>query len=315
MSKSSSHVTAFKEDYVKPTNLLDFPLNSLSRKYPDILIYTHGSCNGLILMRTRIKGENINLCLWNPSTKQFKIIELDSEELKYGPADNQDFTKKNKPVVTYGLSYNCDTNDYKIVKAIVVDGYEYYHMSAKDRWFCYGTEVQVYTLGSDSWKLLPNIVPYEIVPYSTHAFVNGALHWLATPCPYSTIRQSMLIVSFDIGGENFREILLGPLTYKLKCSSSSVFVHQKPAEVSQVYRISGRQYGIETYVESLASISGGTYAGEPTDLQKQAVSFYLVVLLRASVSQYVFTLLHLDYGFDAGQLCLNNYSSCLDVFY
>ncbi|RZC49147.1 hypothetical protein C5167_017572 [Papaver somniferum] len=259
------------------------------------------------------------------STKQFKILELDSEEFKYGPADNQDFTKKKKPVVTYGLGHNCDTNDYKIVKATAVDG-------------------------SDSWKPLPNIVPYEIVPYSTHAFVNGALHWLATPCPNSTVRQSMLIVSFDIGGENFREIPLGPLTDELNCSSSSVFVwimkdhkvsdswtklfiaqlpvvatkelcsmtfqwelkngkvlfkarsnydsdtyfvvydpsvHQKPAGVSEVYRISGRQYSIETYVESLVSISGGTYAGEPTDLQKQAVREYLQHKKRTVLSKYL----------------------------
>ncbi|XP_026395957.1 F-box protein CPR1-like [Papaver somniferum] len=201
-------------DCVSVKNHQDF--NMLNRKssqrvkYPNMWIDTHGSCNGLILMRGRLRNrwdmQDINLCLWNPTTKEFKDIEFDSE-VKYGPAYSQDLTVT-LTKVTYGLGYNCDTDDYKIVKVSAVYGFD--SSRTYNRRPCYGSEVQVYALGSDSWKTLPNIVPYDIVYSCTRAFVNGVLYWIATPCPCLIIQKCNLILSFDIKSENFREVPLTP---------------------------------------------------------------------------------------------------------
>ncbi|XP_026395955.1 F-box protein At3g07870-like [Papaver somniferum] len=200
----SSSLTALQDDCFESINLLDFPLKSQLVKDPDILFDIHGSCNGLILMRSRTRRSrprDINLCLWNPTTKEIKEIELDSE-VKYGPACSQVLQVKQSKV-TYGLGYDCETDDYKIVKANAFYDYD----SNAQGVYC-GSEVQVYTLGSDSWKTLPNIVPYKIVDSSTRASVNGALYWIATRCHSDTVQKSNLILSFDIKGENFREVPL-----------------------------------------------------------------------------------------------------------
>ncbi|XP_026397149.1 F-box protein CPR1-like [Papaver somniferum] len=166
-------------------------IKSLTRNYPQQRTFTHGSCNGLILMENcTAKGSHINLCVWNPTTKVYKEIgkkfKKDSTPVKYG----------------YGLGYNCDTDDYKIVRANLVYGDD----TNNNGWICTGSRVQVYTLRSGLWKELPNIFPYNIYSYQD-AFVNGALHWIALPCPGSAVElSSSLIVSFHIKGENFGEV-------------------------------------------------------------------------------------------------------------
>ncbi|XP_026381845.1 F-box/kelch-repeat protein At3g06240-like [Papaver somniferum] len=201
--KPSSSLTTFEDDSFEPMNVIDLPFKSQLVRNPNLWIHTHGSCNGLILMKRYIVGvgyaQDINPILWNPTTKEFKEIVID-KDVDYGQQYDPSTIKPN-----YGLGYNCDTNDYKIVKVELV-------YSSHNLLVCVGSGVQVYSLGSNSWKTLPGTVPYEILHHDNE-FVNGALHWIANTCPVSTTGPlSILIVSFDIRGEIFREV---PLTVQV----------------------------------------------------------------------------------------------------
>ncbi|XP_026397457.1 F-box protein At4g22390-like [Papaver somniferum] len=141
-----------------------------------------------------------SLCLCNPSTKEFKEISILS--VKYGPAYDKKLIRK-EAAVTYGLGYNSNTDDYKIVKVYPVFAITPYPVY-------YGSEVQVYALGLHSWKILPDIVPYKLdADYCKAATViNGTPHWIASRDPSSSdfSGYSKCIVSFDVGGDNFREV-------------------------------------------------------------------------------------------------------------
>ncbi|XP_026396748.1 F-box protein At4g22390-like [Papaver somniferum] len=185
---------------------MDSPFKSQLVKYPYLGIETRGSYNGLILlsilkdMHASVADLEESLCLCNPSTKEFKEISI--LNVKHGPAYNMKLIRK-KAAVIYGLGHNCNTDNYKIVKVVPVSAMTPLPV-------CYGSEVQVYTLGLDSWKTLPDIIPYKLDAgyHKAATVINGAPQWIACRDPVNSdfSGNSKCIVSFDSGGDNFREV-------------------------------------------------------------------------------------------------------------
>ncbi|XP_026377603.1 F-box protein CPR1-like [Papaver somniferum] len=134
------------------------------------------SCKGIVCIRYAgsLGYRGSLLSLWNPATREYKIIP--------------------KPPSTFGfgaLGYDCNTNDYKLVVVDNLDGDGY------------SSKVQVYSLASNSWKSNPSI-PYTF-PHghgqASGVLFNGFLHWLALD------RNSCrVIVSLDVRDESFRKL-------------------------------------------------------------------------------------------------------------
>ncbi|OVA20841.1 F-box domain [Macleaya cordata] len=169
---------------------IDYPFKS--QEYP---VEIFGSCNGLLCINP--PGPGCNICLWNPSTKEYKEI----------PSPHDQFDINNFLGYAYGFGYDCNIDDYKLVRVICLYGAS---SDDDDEEVFYGCEVQVYTLGSNSWKHIPFIYPHELF-VSPGVLVNGALHWRATLCKGGS-KATDVLASFDIGDERFEEISL-PLVH------------------------------------------------------------------------------------------------------
>ncbi|XP_026390904.1 F-box protein At3g07870-like [Papaver somniferum] len=70
------------------------------------------------------------------------------------------------------------------------------------------SRVEIYTLGSDSWKTSMSCIPYKLSGEEPGVFVNGALHWLANTFTSNNNYKPRVIVSFDLEEEIFKEIPL-----------------------------------------------------------------------------------------------------------
>ncbi|KAL5724177.1 hypothetical protein ACHQM5_007469 [Ranunculus cassubicifolius] len=162
------------------------PHKSLELDYPyktnDGGVEILGSCNGLLCIST----QDDVICLWNPSTQEFKKLPETPIEF-LGDA----FCCRN---VLYGFGYDHTIDDYKVVRVV-----NYYGDGDE-----IDSEVKVYTLGSNSWRMVKG-VPYHI-PYKRiyGVLVNGVLHWAATRLPESDL--SKVIAAFDIVEEVFKEV-------------------------------------------------------------------------------------------------------------
>ncbi|OVA03346.1 F-box domain [Macleaya cordata] len=169
----------FPEDRYGEVDETSYPLIS-SDNGVEIL----GSCNGILCFTTH---DNDVIFLWNPSTKEHKKLQ--------GAGYSEYFRCSIR--VPYGFGYGCKIDDYKLVSI-------FYN-------FRFGSEVEVYTLGSNSWKKLKNI-PYIVSSDLNRpgVLVNECLHWIASPNnglkKNRGSKDSKVIVSFDINDEIFLEV-------------------------------------------------------------------------------------------------------------
>ncbi|XP_026384826.1 F-box protein CPR1-like [Papaver somniferum] len=155
----------------------------------------------------RHAGED--LVLWNPSTKESKKLSepvVTDSFWRYGKSQNNGL----------GLGYKSIIDDFKIIRIDVFYDYP----------ICHGCKVNVYTLRSNSWKELPNIIPYDVClprPYRTKpALVNGYLHWVGTPVDgQGTRTDSKVILSFNLENDVCSEV---PVTQQLR---KSLFQNRK----------------------------------------------------------------------------------------
>ncbi|OVA20849.1 F-box domain [Macleaya cordata] len=165
---------------------IDYPFKS-----PNHFVRIEASCNGLLCINISWDDSFCFICLWNPSTKEYKKIptppiKYPSHLLPHHIEMLRLYNLIHHPF-TYGFGYDCNIEDKKLVRIVDLRSS--------------GSEFRVYTLGSNSWRLIPN------VPYSSFyqgrpgVLVNGALHWTATHC-----NESKSVVSFDIGDERFQGV-------------------------------------------------------------------------------------------------------------
>ncbi|XP_026429171.1 F-box/kelch-repeat protein At3g06240-like [Papaver somniferum] len=136
-----------------------------------------GSCNGVIC----ICVSNYRFCLWNPSTCEHKLalcgrVLAGEGELR----------------VRYGFGYDCHLDDYILLRIVA-------NLTSRDY-----SQVEVYTLGSDSWKIIESINQYYFLSSNWSVWLlNGAFHWPGSIKSTS----SKVIVSFNISNQRFVDFL------------------------------------------------------------------------------------------------------------
>ncbi|KAI3866540.1 hypothetical protein MKW92_019267 [Papaver armeniacum] len=151
-----------------------------------------GYCHGLVCVRARMFMDPV--FLWNPCTREYKKLPLlrnieSSNDISY---------------IKYGFGYDFKMEDYKVISFV---GY-------KDERGC---EVQMYTLGSNSWRIMDHI-PYDLscnncvcrqvlVNGSHQLTFNGAIHWIARMDSVGA-HASKVVISFNFEKEILKEIPL-----------------------------------------------------------------------------------------------------------
>ncbi|KAH6804189.1 hypothetical protein C2S51_032436 [Perilla frutescens var. frutescens] len=142
-------------DPVYPTTDENLPFDQVKFDCPfaesDDLIWLVGSCHGLVCVSL---SPNI-IVLWNPITRKSNLIPDSGTDLDldyYG--------------ITYGFGYDELHNDYKVVE----------FFSAECETGVYVTQVKVYSVRTNSWKIVSNW-PGGDTFGGSGKFLNGAVHW------------------------------------------------------------------------------------------------------------------------------------------
>ena len=140
------------------------------------------SCDGLLCFAI-----NRQLALlWNPSIRKLKRLP----SLEFSPREHG--------YTTYAFGYDPFIDNYKVVfVSCYYFEYEGIHMKGCK------TQVNIYTLGTHSWrrtKDFPSMIPYD----ESGIIVSGTVNWLA----YSRVpgKLSRAIFSLDLGKECYEEI-------------------------------------------------------------------------------------------------------------
>ncbi|KAM7503207.1 hypothetical protein LguiB_002111 [Lonicera macranthoides] len=167
---------------------LEFPFKTRSRHNFRVV----GSCNGLLCLSDDLGVYAFGIILWNPSIRRFVTL----------PTPRVTKRTHGSYSLVLGFGFDCKSNDYKVVRIAYVKG--------RNGCELIPPEVEVYSLSSGSWRsFVAGAPPYGIYYGYTgsNAFLNGTLHWIGyDPCKKGS--NGCLIVSFDMGDEVFREVML-----------------------------------------------------------------------------------------------------------
>ncbi|KAK1396234.1 F-box protein CPR30 [Heracleum sosnowskyi] len=150
-----------------------------------------GICNGLVCLSDDLFGDTERVIVWNPSIR--KSVDL---EMPVRPKYPHMF------VLGFGV---CPVmNDYKVVRVVYVKD-----VNDPSFNFTVPPEVQVYSLSTGYWRDVNAGAPscYMVEYTWSQVFVFGSVHWVA----FRKLGDSgsrNLIVSFHMGDEVFREVVL-----------------------------------------------------------------------------------------------------------
>ncbi|KAK8498691.1 hypothetical protein V6N12_000993 [Hibiscus sabdariffa] len=136
----------------------------------------YGPCNGIFCVESKD-----NLALWNPSTRQFRILPQSS--VQRPPADFTRFFR-------VGFGYDSQTYDYKVLR-FVSNMHENEYGAYSDE----TEQVDLYSLKCNSWKEIssPRVTAWGRAWQDNH--VNGICYW---PAYGSNSAGFCCILSFDM---------------------------------------------------------------------------------------------------------------------
>ncbi|KAL4366922.1 hypothetical protein GQ457_05G034630 [Hibiscus cannabinus] len=154
-------------------------------------VTVHGPHNGILCLEC---DANI-ICLWNPSTREFKVLPQSSIQRPPSAADTS--------FCGLGFGYDSQTDDYKVVR-IVGNVFEY-HCDGNSYYLETTEQVDLYSLKGNSWKEISDpIIDRGVNVRDTTLldnYVNGFYYWHATAHDY-------IILSFDMVNETFSTLPL-----------------------------------------------------------------------------------------------------------
>ncbi|KAL0001177.1 hypothetical protein SO802_014958 [Lithocarpus litseifolius] len=157
----------------------DFPLSGTFRVV--------GTCNGLVCFAMKFTDR---FFFWNPLVRKLLILPTPSVGLRtlrfYNPS--------------IGFGFDSKTNDYKVVRIV----------SASESESSKVPKVEVYSLATAQWRVVTAVPPTGTAfadKCDPHAFVNGALHCVASKNNFDNEILNFILV-FDLGDEVFREIAM-----------------------------------------------------------------------------------------------------------
>ncbi|XP_052205735.1 putative F-box protein At3g16210 [Diospyros lotus] len=163
----------------------------LSLPVPDVerAVDVVGSSNGLVCLVVR----PWDYALWNPATREFRF--LPKPEAKLGGRFNS---------LGSGFVFDPKSKDYKV--AII---------TVRNDNGRYITQVDVFTLSSNSWKSIRLNLPSEVLRISSvrPVFVNGCSYWIAV-LPWEGKNRRHALLCYNIGKENFRALIHLPCDLK-----------------------------------------------------------------------------------------------------
>ncbi|XP_026443002.1 F-box/kelch-repeat protein At3g23880-like [Papaver somniferum] len=180
----SSSTNEFEDEAIA----MDYPLES-----DGYLFKTWGTCDGLFCLGFEVGVADV-LYLWNPATREYK-------ELPESPNESSE----SKEIGVCGFGYDDRNGDYKIVKLLqyrrmVEDSYPVDREDPSQGM----SLVDVYTMGSNSWKSIAS-VPYSFpICGDPGVLVNGVLHWLGYTQPkhYNVLLLWSLLISTKRDSKN-----------------------------------------------------------------------------------------------------------------
>ena len=121
------------------------------------------------------------ILLWNPCTRVFKDLPV-----------SRTSRPPNGPIkVVLGFGYDEVVEDYKVLR-IVYYGYPL-------------SQVEVYSLGTDSWREVKTSVKLLVFESRCSVFVNGVIHWTALWFEEMNVKKA--IVGFGLREEVFKSIM------------------------------------------------------------------------------------------------------------
>ncbi|XP_026451615.1 F-box/kelch-repeat protein At3g06240-like [Papaver somniferum] len=183
------------------SSMNDFEDNAVNIRCPLVSCVSLGTCDGLVCCLVYECSYRGVLFRWNPTTQEYKLLPVSPNESSVG-----------KEIGICGFGYDHKINDYKVVKLLqyIRDVEHIYPIDRADP--SKGmSAVDVYTMGSNSWKSI------ESVPYSftisgvSGVLVNGALHWLGHT---QALHRSLVVVSLNVSEERFEEMELPKQPYE-----------------------------------------------------------------------------------------------------
>ncbi|GJU00829.1 probable DNA helicase MCM8 isoform X2 [Tanacetum coccineum] len=134
-----------------------------------------GSSNGLVCV-TPVEDQ---VLVTNPSTREVR---------KLPPAPRIPNFVMDRQYLCWGFGHDLSTDDYKVVMGTTLGKA--------------GTLFRLFSLKSNTWKVIAQI-NYKLVVSSRFGFLyNGALHWFMKVCN----TKKRVILSFDLSREEFKEI-------------------------------------------------------------------------------------------------------------
>ncbi|KAL8145653.1 hypothetical protein AgCh_003700 [Apium graveolens] len=151
-----------------------------------------GICNGLVCLLDDLFGDMERVVFWNPAIRKSVDLEMPARP-------------KYPHMFVLGFGFCPVMNDYKVVRVVYVKDL------VKDSMFKFTVppEVQIYSLSAGSWRNVNAGAPscYMVEYTWSQVFVFGSVHWVAfRKLGDSGFRN--LIVSFHMGDEVFREVML-----------------------------------------------------------------------------------------------------------
>ncbi|EEF29668.1 ubiquitin-protein ligase, putative [Ricinus communis] len=176
----SSELYSLSFDLLDNIQPLDHPL----------MCYNHGvkilgSCNGLLCICNIVD----DIALWNPSIRAHRVVPYLPVELK------RYFGMCSCRVSVFGFGYDLSNDDYKLVRIAQFGG-----VDRKS----FESEVKVFSLRKNSWRRIADMPYCVLYPGENGIYANGALHWLVSQDPDSTVADT--IVALDLGVEDYHVV-------------------------------------------------------------------------------------------------------------
>ncbi|KAF9599802.1 hypothetical protein IFM89_001748 [Coptis chinensis] len=153
--------------------------------------WTHmvASCNGVICLR---HGASRHVSLWNPATRQFRIL----------PELQTRLVRKHKKLNTFlGFGFDIKSNDYKVVKLMFME----YAFTGQTN------QVEVYSLSTDSWRIIDVVLPVSFIVSNPRTPYRDEIYcWLGKveSQENGSLVVSYLILSFNFNNEVFETMAL-----------------------------------------------------------------------------------------------------------
>nr|ACJ09220.1 S-haplotype-specific F-box protein [Prunus dulcis] len=155
----------------------------------------YGSSNGLVCISDEILNFDSPIHIWNPSVRKLRTPTISTNITKFG-------------YIALQFGFHPGVNDYKAVRMMRTN---------KDAF-----SVEVYSLRTDSWKMIEVIPPWLKCTWQHHqgTFFNGVAYHFIEKGPIFSI------MSFDSGSEEFEEFIAPDAIFSSRELCMDVYMEQ-----------------------------------------------------------------------------------------